>query len=534
MVLKVASSASGLNGPIYYQGTWDANANNPFLQSSVGFTGEYYIVSVAGNTNLNGITNWQVGDWAVFNGATNVWEKIGASSLGTTLNIVNDSTSNTTYNLALTNSSGGLVDTEYVDNGALTFNPSANSLNVATGNIAVSVTPGSIFLRNSGIYINNYDVDPDGTPPVYGQAIVMDGGWGGLYFNTANVAFQLGNASFAVNQFGAISVGPKSLSQLQAGNAAVGTAGQVLVSGGLNNAAYWATPANGTVVSINAGTGINASPNPITSTGTISIANTAVTAGSYGSANAVSTFTVNQQGQLTAAGNVTIAVTSSQVSGLGTMATQNANAVAITGGNIAVTYANSSYHIATANISASSNIGAYSYGNLSYSDVGVVASFANSANNSVQLVMQNTSSLSNASTDIAIVNDTGSAYIDVGIASSTYSGSGSFNKANGAYTYAGSTDLYLGTISNNAVHILANNSNTDAITVNANNTVTIPTLITGNAVISGGSINVQTTNHTATTTGNATYATSSLLLVPAGFLEYDLNGTVVKIPYYAV
>ena len=96
MVLKVASSASGLNGPIYYQGTWDANANNPFLQSSVGFTGEYYIVSVAGNTNLNGITNWQVGDWAVFNGATNVWEKIGASSLGTTLNIVNDSTSNTT------------------------------------------------------------------------------------------------------------------------------------------------------------------------------------------------------------------------------------------------------------------------------------------------------------------------------------------------------------------------------------------------------------------------------------------------------
>ena len=36
--------------------------------------GEYYVVSVAGNTNLDGITDWNVGDWAIYNGTA--WEKV--------------------------------------------------------------------------------------------------------------------------------------------------------------------------------------------------------------------------------------------------------------------------------------------------------------------------------------------------------------------------------------------------------------------------------------------------------------------------
>ena len=68
--------------------------------------------------------------------------------------------------------------------------------------------------------------------------------------------------------------------------------------------------------------------------GSFSITNTAVTAGSYGSASNVATFTVNAQGQLTAAGSTSIAIANTQVSGLGTMSTQNANSVAITGGSV--------------------------------------------------------------------------------------------------------------------------------------------------------------------------------------------------------
>jgi hypothetical protein len=70
---------------------------------------------------------------------------------------------------------------------------------------------------------------------------------------------------------------------------------------------------------------------------TVAVANTAVTAASYGSASSVATFTVNAQGQLTLAASTPIAIANTAVSGLGTMSTQNANAVAITGGAISDT-----------------------------------------------------------------------------------------------------------------------------------------------------------------------------------------------------
>jgi hypothetical protein len=57
-------------GQVSYQGTWDATGAAP---TSTPSKGQYWIVSVAGSTSLGGITDWNVGDWAIYDDA---WDKV--------------------------------------------------------------------------------------------------------------------------------------------------------------------------------------------------------------------------------------------------------------------------------------------------------------------------------------------------------------------------------------------------------------------------------------------------------------------------
>ena len=68
---------------LVFQGTWDAATNTPTLTSGSGTTGHFYIVSTSGSTDLDGVTDWVTGDWAVFieQGLTDAWEKIDNSSV---------------------------------------------------------------------------------------------------------------------------------------------------------------------------------------------------------------------------------------------------------------------------------------------------------------------------------------------------------------------------------------------------------------------------------------------------------------------
>ena len=81
---KVPVSQIPALGDLNYQGTWNASTNSPTLTSSVGTKGYYYVVSVAGSTNLDGITDWQIGDWAVYNGSA--WQKIDNTDAVTSVN----------------------------------------------------------------------------------------------------------------------------------------------------------------------------------------------------------------------------------------------------------------------------------------------------------------------------------------------------------------------------------------------------------------------------------------------------------------
>jgi len=95
---KVPTSQIPLQGDLNYQGAWNANTNSPTLTSSTGTKGYYYVVSVAGTTNLDGITDWQIGDWAIFNGT--VWQKVDNTDAVTSVNGFTGTVVLTTTNIA--------------------------------------------------------------------------------------------------------------------------------------------------------------------------------------------------------------------------------------------------------------------------------------------------------------------------------------------------------------------------------------------------------------------------------------------------
>jgi hypothetical protein len=125
---------------------------------------------------------------------------------------------------------------------------------------------------------------------------------GNVTLNIANTAVTAGSytyASFTVNAQGQLTAASSGTAPV---TSVSGTAGQIASTGG--------------------------------TTPVLSLVATTVTAASYGNASTVATFTVDAYGRLTAAANASIAISNTQVSGLGTISTQNANNVTITGGSI--------------------------------------------------------------------------------------------------------------------------------------------------------------------------------------------------------
>ena len=111
--VPVSELPAAVLGALSYQGTWDAATNTPTLTSSVGTKGYYYVVSVAGSTNLNGITDWLVGDWAVYNGTA--WQKIDNTD---SVSSVNGQTG--AVSITLSNLGAGTIATQNANSVAVT------------------------------------------------------------------------------------------------------------------------------------------------------------------------------------------------------------------------------------------------------------------------------------------------------------------------------------------------------------------------------------------------------------------------------
>jgi hypothetical protein len=277
-VITSVTTAS-FTGGLSYQGSWNASTNTPTLTSSVGVNGYYYIVSVAGSTNLNGVTDWQVGDWAIFNGS--VWQKIDQTNLVSSVNgqvgVVSIAYADLagaipTWNQNTTGTAAGLSTTLAIASGGSGQTTAQAAMNAFAG----AVTSGS-YLRGNGtnVVMNTIQVadvptlnqNTTGTAAnVTGTVAIANGGTGQT---TAGTAF---NALSPITTTGdlILGTGVNTASRL-----AIGSNGYLLTSNGTT--ASWAAAPAGGVTTFSAGTtGLTpsgATSGAVTLAGTLAVAN---------------------------------------------------------------------------------------------------------------------------------------------------------------------------------------------------------------------------------------------------------------------
>lgn len=159
-----------------YKGNWNANTNSPTLTSGSGTTGNVYVVNVAGNTTLDGASNWKVGDWAVYSGSSwfkaNNYDSIATingqspnSAGAVTINTdnVNEGTTNLYFTNARTDArinaqkgiAGGIASADITVTGTGLLTGGGN----LTANRAINLNPAFVHTNSPAAFANvNYTI----------------------------------------------------------------------------------------------------------------------------------------------------------------------------------------------------------------------------------------------------------------------------------------------------------------------------------------------------------------------------------------
>jgi hypothetical protein len=167
-----------------------------------------------------------------------------------------------------------------------------------------------------------------------------------------------------------------------------------------------------------------------------------------------------------------------------------------------------------------------------FSDTGIIANFVATSNGYTQVVTQNKSNGSAATAEFIAYNDNGTAstnFATVGINSSTYSGTGSINAAGYGYFLTGSTDLVIGTIGANALHMTVNSSATDALSISSTGLINVNSNTAGTALLTvttsttTPALKVPNIVETGNTVGSAPSATTNFYLSSGAVQYYTTN-----------
>jgi hypothetical protein len=154
---SLQSQITALSGFVNYKGTWNASTNTPTLVSSVGTKGDYYVVSVTGSTNLNGITTWTQADWAIFNGTA--WEKVDNTDLVTSVAGRTGAVTLTTADI----SGLGTIATQAANNVSITGGSITGITDLALADGGTGASTAGDARTNLGLVIGTDVLSPSGS-----------------------------------------------------------------------------------------------------------------------------------------------------------------------------------------------------------------------------------------------------------------------------------------------------------------------------------------------------------------------------------
>jgi hypothetical protein len=258
---SLQAQITAMAGFVNYEGTWNASTNTPTLVSSVGTKGDYYVVSTTGTTNLNGVTTWTQGDWAIFNGSA--WEKVDNTDLVTSvagrtgaITLSNTDISGlgtmSTQNASSVTITGGTATltslttatVQAANSGGLSLKNSAGTTQLSMGGGG-----GDNLSLNVSTNINGTNAQIDISPTGTGHVHIKPTGVNSIEIAPTYVG-EMDNMTIGATTPKNGSFVDLSVTGTTSFDGSQGTAGQVLTSAGTGATPTWTTPTTGTVTSV--------------------------------------------------------------------------------------------------------------------------------------------------------------------------------------------------------------------------------------------------------------------------------------------